>query len=146
MKDAATKSYGRKGEKVVAMNHAAIDAGAEALVEVKVPASWADAEGDFVYPVATGDRKDLVDFVNNIQTPVNAQRGDKLPVSTFLKDADGTFPQGSAAYEKRGIAVDVPVWNSDNCIQCNFCSYVCPHAVIRPVVLTADEAARLPRA
>ena len=144
MKDAATKSYGRKGEKVVAMNHAAIDAGAEALVEVKVPASWADAEGDFVYPVATGDRKDLVDFVNNIQTPVNAQRGDKLPVSTFLKDADGTFPQGSAAYEKRGIAVDVPTWNSDNCIQCNFCSYVCPHAVIRPVVLTADEAAKAP--
>ena len=144
MKDAATKSYGRKGEKVVAMNHAAIDAGAEALVEVKVPASWADAEGDFVYPVATGDRKDLVDFVNNIQTPVNAQRGDKLPVSTFIKDADGTFPQGSAAYEKRGIAVDVPVWNSDNCIQCNFCSYVCPHAVIRPVVLTADEAAKAP--
>ena len=144
MKDAATKSYGRKGEKVVAMNHAAIDAGAEALVEVKVPASWADAEGDFVYPVATGDRKDLVDFVNDIQTPVNAQRGDKLPVSTFLKDADGTFPQGSAAYEKRGIAVDVPTWNSDNCIQCNFCSYVCPHAVIRPVVLNADEAAKAP--
>ena len=144
MKDAATKSYGRKGEKVVKMNHDAIDAGAQAIVEVKVPAEWADAEGDFVYPVATGDRKDLVDFVNNIQTPVNAQRGDKLPVSTFLKDADGTFPQGSSAYEKRGIAVDVPVWNPDNCIQCNFCSYVCPHAVIRPVVLSADEAAKAP--
>ena len=81
-----------------------------------------------------------MEFVNNIQTPVNAQRGDKLPVSTFVEDADGTFPQGSAAYEKRGIAVDVPDWNPQNCIQCNFCSYVCPHAVIRPVVMTEEEA------
>ena len=106
MKDAATKSYGRKGEKVVKMNHDAIDAGAQAIVEVKVPAEWADAEGDFVYPVATGDRKDLVDFVNNIQTPVNAQRGDKLPVSTFLKDARRYLPAGlfrlrEARYRRR---------------------------------------------
>ena len=144
MKDAATASYGKKGEKVVAMNHAAIDRGAESLVEVKVPDSWKTAEGDFVHPVAKGERKELIDFVNNILTPMNAQKGDTLPVSTFVKDADGTFPQGSAAYEKRGIAVDVPVWNPQNCIQCNFCSYVCPHAVIRPVVMTEAEAAKAP--
>lgn len=144
MKDAATKSYGKKGEKIVAMNHAAIDRGAEGLVEVKVPAQWKNAEGTFVHPVATGDRKVLVDYVNTIQTPVNAQMGDSLPVSTFVKDADGTFPQGSSAYEKRGIAVDVPTWLPENCIQCNFCSYVCPHAVIRPSVMTAEEAEKAP--
>lgn len=144
MKDAATASYGKKGEKVVAMNHAAIDAGCDGIVEVKVPAEWATAVDNDVKAVATGDRKDLVDYVNNIQTPVNAQRGDSLPVSTFTSMADGTFPQGSAAYEKRGVAVDVPAWNPDNCIQCNFCSYVCPHAVIRPFAMTADEAAKAP--
>ena len=95
-------------------------------------------------PKAKGDRKDLVNYVNNIQIPVNAQMGDTLPVSAFKNMPDGTFPQGSAAYEKRGIAVDVPSWNPDNCIQCNFCSYVCPHAVIRPVVMTDDELAKAP--
>ena len=144
MKDAATASYGKKGEKIVAMNHAAIDRGASDVVEVKVPDSWKTASGDFNTPKATGDRKELVDFVNNILFPVSAQQGDKLPVSAFSGAEDGHMPQGSAAYEKRGIAVDIPCWNTENCIQCNFCSYVCPHAVIRPVVMTAEEAAKAP--
>ena len=133
MKDAATKSYSKKGEAIVKMNHDAIECGAKEVKKVKVPEEWAKAvDGDAVENVATGSRKDLVDYVNNIQTPVNAQQGDKLPVSTFMGMEDGTFPLGSAAYEKRGIAVDVPCWKPENCIQCNFCSYVCPHAVIRP--------------
>ena len=144
MKDAATKTYGRKGEEIVAMNHAAIDRGIADVHEIEVPASWANAEGEKAVSEITGDRKELVDFVNNILVPVNAQQGDRLPVSTFVKDADGTFPQGSAAYEKRGIAVTVPEWNSENCIQCGFCSYVCPHAVIRLTALTEDEAAKAP--
>ena len=101
-------------------------------------------DGDAVENVATGSRKDLVDYVNNIQNAINAQRGDKLPVSAFKDHVNGEFPQGSAAYEKRGIAVDVPEWNPENCIQCNFCSYVCPHAVIRPVVMTEEEAKNAP--
>ncbi|MEG1942327.1 MAG: pyruvate:ferredoxin (flavodoxin) oxidoreductase, partial [Angelakisella sp.] len=145
MKDAATASYSKKGEKIVAMNHAAIDRGATDYVEVQIPASWATAEGEFVYAKATGSRTDLVDFVNEILIPVSAQRGDSLPVSTFTKGReDGHMPQGSAAFEKRGIAVDIPCWNTESCIQCNFCSYVCPHAVIRPVIMTADEAAKAP--
>lgn len=144
MKDAATASYGQKGEKIVAMNHAAIDMGAGALVEVKVPESWKTVADSPAAPAATGSRKDLVDFVNNIEIPVNAHRGDTLPVSAFSGAEDGTFPQGSAAYEKRGIAVDVPVWKPENCIQCNFCAYVCPHAVMRPVVMTEAEAAAAP--
>ena len=145
MKDAATYSYGKKGEKVVAMNHAAIDAGVNGIVEVKVPASWADATDNTKAHAVTGNRPDLVKFVNEIEIPVNKQLGDKLPVSTFVGMADGTFPQGSAAYEKRGIAVDVPEWIPENCIQCTFCSYVCPHAVIRPMVMNADEAAKAPK-
>ena len=144
MKDAATASYGKKGEKIVAMNHAAIDAGVNGIVEVKVPAEWANASDDVKSHVATGKRADLVKFVNEIEIPVNKQLGDKLPVSTFVDMADGTFPQGSAAYEKRGIAVDVPEWIPANCIQCTFCAYVCPHAVNRPFVMTAEEAANAP--
>ncbi len=144
MKDAATASYSKKGDKVVAMNHQAIERGVQEVKEIEIPADWATATDNTVHNPATGDRKDLVDYVNNIQTPVNAQKGDSLPVSTFVGMADGTFPQGSAAYEKRGIAVDVPVWNPANCIQCNFCSLVCPHAVIRPVVMTEEEAAKAP--
>ncbi|WMJ24459.1 pyruvate:ferredoxin (flavodoxin) oxidoreductase [Paludicola sp. MB14-C6] len=144
MKDAATASYGKKGEHIVKMNHDAIDAGAKNVVEVKVPAEWATAADTDLTHVATGDRKDLVDYVNNILVPVTAQKGNTLPVSTFTHMADGVFPQGSAAYEKRGIAVDVPAWNPDNCIQCNFCSYVCPHAVIRPVVMTDEELKNAP--
>ena len=144
MKKMAYKSFAKKGDEIVNMNYAAIDRGAGEVVKVDVPAAWANAEGTLEVPVATGDRKDLVDFVNNILIPVNAQRGDQLPVSTFVGMADGTFPQGSAAYEKRGIAVDVPEWIPENCIQCNQCAMVCPHAVIRPFVLNDAEAAAAP--
>ncbi len=144
MKQAAYKSFSKKGEDIVNMNYAAIEKGAGEVVKVDVPASWANAEGSLPVHVATGSRAELVDYVNKIQIPVNAQRGDSLPVSTFVGMADGTFPQGSAAYEKRGIAVDVPQWIPENCIQCNQCSMVCPHAVIRPFVLNADEAAKAP--
>ncbi|MBE6752936.1 MAG: pyruvate:ferredoxin (flavodoxin) oxidoreductase [Ruminococcaceae bacterium] len=144
MKKAAYKSYGKKGENIVNMNYAAIDRGYQSVVKVDVPADWANAADDTAQVLATGDRPELVDFVNNILTPVNAQRGDMLPVSTFTKDADGTFPQGSAAYEKRGIAVNVPQWNAESCIQCGNCSFVCPHAAIRPIAMTADEAAAAP--
>jgi len=145
MKDAATASYSKKGDAVVKMNHDAIDAGVNGIVEIKVPAEWANAPDTHMgMAPAKGGNKALVDFVNNIQIPCNAQAGDKLPVSTFVHMADGTFPQGSAAYEKRGIAIDIPCWNSENCIQCNFCSYVCPHAVIRPIVMTDAELAAAP--
>ena len=144
MKDAATASYGKKGQKIVDMNHAAIDKGMERIVKVEVPESWKTLEGEYELPVATGDDKVLVDYVNNIQIPASYQVGDKLPVSTFKGAEDGTFPQGSAAFEKRGIAVDVPEWNPESCIQCNFCSYVCPHAVIRPVIMTEEEAKNAP--
>ncbi len=144
MKDAATASYGRKGEAIVKMNHEAIDRGLTGLKEVKVPESWKDAKDEELIVKVTEGRKEVVDFVNNILTPVNAQQGNDLPVSAFVDQANGTLPQGSSAYEKRGIAVDVPTWVPENCIQCNFCSYVCPHAVIRPAVFTADEAAKAP--
>ena len=144
MKDAATKSYSKKGEKIVAMNHAAIERGMQDVKQVEVPASWKTAADESAAAKVTGDRADLVDYVNNILNPVNAYKGNKLPVSAFMDHVDGTAPQGSAAYEKRGIAVDVPEWNPDNCIQCNFCSYVCPHAVIRPVAMTAEEFAAAP--
>ncbi|NLX92286.1 MAG: pyruvate:ferredoxin (flavodoxin) oxidoreductase [Clostridiales bacterium] len=145
MKDAATKSFAKKGEKIVAMNHAAIDRGFAGAVKVEVPADWANAEIATVAPVVDTNRADLKKFVTDVLHPVNAQLGDKLPVSTFAHAADGTFPQGSAAFEKRGIAVDVPNWIPENCIQCNFCAYVCPHAVIRPFVLTDEEAAKAPK-
>ncbi len=145
MKEKALASFGKKGDDVVKMNYDAIDAGAKNVVEVPVPDSWKSCKDSKMgMPKAKGDRKDLVNYVNNIQIPVNAQMGDTLPVSAFKNMPDGTFPQGSAAYEKRGIAVDVPSWNPDNCIQCNFCSYVCPHAVIRPVVMTDDELKSAP--
>ena len=108
------------------------------------PESWKNCGDETMGMTASGDRKDVVDFVNNIQIPINMQEGNKLPVSAFKPYVDGSTPSGSAAFEKRGIAVNVPVWNPDNCIQCNFCSYVCPHAVIRPVAMTADEAAKAP--
>ncbi len=144
MKDAATKSYSKKGEAIVKMNHEAIDRGITGLHKVEVPASWANATKESLAVTATGERKELVDYVNNIQNPINAQDGNNLPVSAFVDYADGTVPTGSAAYEKRGIAVDVPSWNPDNCIQCNFCSYVCPHASIRPVAMTEEQAANVP--
>ena len=146
MKDAATASYSKKGDHIVKMNHDAIEAGAKSVVEVPVPAEWADCgEESLLHPVS-GDRKDLVDYVNNIQNAVNGQIGNSLKVSDLVPYADGHMPQGSAAYEKRGVAVDVPTWNPDNCIQCNFCAYVCPHAVIRPVAMTEEELAAAPEA
>ncbi|MDD3361506.1 MAG: pyruvate:ferredoxin (flavodoxin) oxidoreductase [Hespellia sp.] len=145
MKAAAKATYGRKGDDVVAKNWAAIDAGAQQIVEVQVPESWKNAADEgLATKTAAGDRKDVVDFVNNIQSKVNAQEGNTLPVSAFNEYVNGNTPSGSAAFEKRGIAVNIPVWHSENCIQCNRCAYVCPHAVIRPVALTEEEAAKVP--
>ena len=145
MKAAAKATYGRKGDAIVQMNYDAIDAGAKQVVEIQVPDSWKDAEDEgLAMTHAEGGRKDVVDFVNNIQSKVNAQEGNTLPVSAFKDYVDGTTPSGSSAYEKRGIAVDIPMWNPDNCIQCNRCAYVCPHAVIRPVAMTAEEAQKAP--
>ena len=127
------------------MNYDAIDAGAKQVVEVQVPESWKScADEGLVMAHAESGREDVVEFVNTIQSKVNAQEGNSLPVSAFKDYVDGTTPSGSSAYEKRGIAVDIPVWNPDNCIQCNRCAYVCPHAVIRPVALTEEEAAAAP--
>ena len=146
MKTAAKNTYGRKGDKIVQMNYDAIDAGAKQVVEVAVPESWKSAadEGLTTPHVEEGGRKDVVDFVKNIQAKVNAQEGNTLPVSAFVDYADGSTPSGTSAYEKRGIAVDIPVWKPENCIQCNRCAYVCPHAVIRPMALTEEEAAKVP--
>lgn len=144
MKSAAKATYGKKGDNIVQMNYDAIDRGAQDVVKVEVPASWKDATDEYLGRTAQGADQDIVDFVNNVQIPVNAQEGNKLPVSAFTKYVDGTTPSGSSAFEKRGIAVDIPVWNKENCIQCNFCSYVCPHAVIRPVAMTEEEAKNAP--
>ncbi len=144
MKKAAYKSFIKKGQAVVDMNYAAIEEGANAAVKVEIPASWANAVDEKVEVKATEGRPEVVGFVDNILKPVTAQKGDTLPVSTFLDRADGTSPQGTAAYEKRGVAVDVPVWNPENCIQCNFCSLVCPHATIRPVAMKDEDAAKYP--
>ena len=145
MKAAAKATYGRKGEEIVQKNWAAIDAGAKGVVKVEVPESWKNGEDEGLdYKKIKEGRQDVVDFVNNVQTKVNAQDGNSLPVSAFVDYVDGSTPSGSAAYEKRGIAVTIPQWKPENCIQCNFCSYVCPHAVIRPVALTEEEAAKKP--
>ena len=145
MKKAAKATYGRKGDKIVQMNYDAIDAGAKQVVEIEVPESWKSCEDEGLFtPEVKGGKDDVVAFVKNIQSKVNAQEGNTLPVSTFTDYADGSTPSGSAAYEKRGIAVDIPVWQSENCIQCNRCAYVCPHAVIRPVAFTEDELAKAP--
>ena len=146
MKAAAKATYGRKGDKIVQMNYDAIDAGAKQVAEIAVPESWKDAadEGLTTPHVGEGGRADVVDFVKNIQAKVNAQEGNTLPVSAFNEYVDGSTPSGSSAYEKRGIAVDIPIWQPDNCIQCNRCAYVCPHAVIRPIALTEEEAANAP--
>ena len=145
MKKAAKATYGRKGDKIVQMNYDAIDAGAKQVVEIQVPDSWKSCpdEGLFTPEVKDG-RADVVAFVKNIQSKVNSQEGNNLPVSAFVDYADGSTPSGSAEYEKRGIAVDIPVWKSENCVQCNRCAYVCPHAVIRPVALTEEEFAKAP--
>ena len=140
MKDAALKSYGKKGENVVNMNYAAIDRGGE-YTEVKVPAEWANISAKFENPNA---KRLAPAFVKEIADVVNAQCGDTLPVSAFMPWKDGTMPNGTAAYEKRGVAVNVPVWDPEKCIQCNTCAFVCPHAAIRPFLLTEEEAAAVP--
>ncbi len=139
MKDAALKSYGKKGDKVVSMNYEAIDEGVKSLVKVEVPASWKD---DKVKPVA--EDVNVPDFIKNIVNPINRMEGDNLPVSAFEGIEDGTFEMGTSAYEKRAIAVNVPQWIPENCIQCNQCAYVCPHAVIRPFVLDEKEQNNAP--
>ncbi len=145
MKAAAKATYGRKGDAIVQMNYDAIDAGAKQVVEIQVPESWKDAaEEDIIAKAATEGKKEVLDFVNTIQHAVSAQEGNSLPVSAFKDYVDGTTPSGTSAYEKRGIAVDIPVWNQENCIQCNRCAYVCPHAVIRPVAMTEAEVAAAP--
>ena len=145
MKDAATKSYLKKGQDVVDMNHKAIDLGATAFVKIDVPASWADAVDEPKTSDLKGEAK-LVKQVSTILEPVSKMDGYSLPVSAFADHADGTFYQGAAAYEKRGVAVTVPTWDSSKCIQCNNCAYVCPHATIRPFALTEAEAAAAPEA
>ncbi|SKB64774.1 pyruvate-ferredoxin/flavodoxin oxidoreductase [Lachnospiraceae bacterium] len=145
MKAAAKKTYGLKGDDVVQKNWNAIDLGATGITEVKVPASWADAKDEGLdYAKATEGRKEVIDFVNDIQIKVSAQEGNSIPVSVVQRYTDGSTPSGTAAYEKRGVSVAVPVWNPDNCIQCEFCSYVCPHAAIRPVAMTEDECKAAP--
>ncbi|MBQ8541368.1 MAG: pyruvate:ferredoxin (flavodoxin) oxidoreductase [Clostridia bacterium] len=143
MKDAATASYSKKGDAIVKMNHDAIDAGAQKVVKVDVPESWKNAEDEVLTKKVEGTGR-LIDYVNEILLPISEFAGGKLPVSAFTKYVNGEIPSGSAAYEKRGIAIDVPTWDKDKCLQCNMCSYVCPHAVIRPVALTDDEVKAAP--
>ncbi len=141
LKQAVVTSYGKKGEAIVNMNYAAIDKGIESIVKVEVPANWIDA-----VDTTEAVTKEVPAFVKEIVNPMNEQEGFDLPVSTFVKHGmeDGTFMAGTAAYEKRGIAIDVPTWIPENCIQCNQCSYVCPHAAIRPFLLNEEEAKNAP--
>ena len=138
LKDAIKKTYGKKGEKVVAMNNAAVDQGIASIIKVVVPAAWQEAQDT----EASG--KAVPAFIQDILIPMNRQEGDKLPVSAFIGLEDGSYPMGTAAYEKRGIAIQVPEWQAEKCIQCNQCSYVCPHAAIRPVLLTETEKQQAP--
>ena len=138
MKKAIQKTYGRKGEEVVKMNFAAVDKGSE-VEKVEVPAEWASIKVE-----KEKDTRDIPDFVRDVAEPINHLKGDDLPVSAFAGREDGTFPAGTTAYEKRGVAVNVPEWQPENCIQCNQCAYVCPHAAIRPFLLTEEEAANAP--
>ncbi|MFA7660959.1 MAG: pyruvate:ferredoxin (flavodoxin) oxidoreductase, partial [Anaerovoracaceae bacterium] len=138
LKEAVEHSYGKKGANIVAMNNAAIDKGIQDLVKVNVPAEWANAEDE------NSISKKVPEFIEEVLIPMNRQEGDELPVSAFVGREDGTFPSGTAAYEKRGVAVNVPEWIPENCIQCNQCSFVCPHASIRPALLSADEKAKAP--
>ncbi len=142
LKDAVVESYGKKGEKIVSMNHQAIDKGMEALVKIDVPAHWADAQEEQEAAATT----EAPEFIQKVLEPINRQEGDKLPVSTFVGAEDGTFPHGTAAYEKRGIAIHVPEWQAEHCIQCNQCSFICPHAAIRPFLLDKDEQQKAPEA
>ncbi|NLK37454.1 MAG: pyruvate:ferredoxin (flavodoxin) oxidoreductase [Epulopiscium sp.] len=140
MKAAIDKSYGAKGEKIVAMNYAAVDRGISGLVKINVPAHWADAQDK-----QEEIKRILPEYVEKIMIPMNALKGDSLPVSVFMGREDGTAPMGTSAYEKRGVAIDVPEWDVTKCIQCNLCSYVCPHASIRPFLLTEEEVKNAPK-
>jgi len=139
LKEAIEKSYGKKGKNIVDMNNKAVDEGINSIVKIEVPADWANAVEEEV--AATTDKPE---FITKILEPINAQEGDSLPVSAFVGAEDGSFPQGTAAYEKRGVAVNVPEWQIDNCIQCNQCAFVCPHATIRPFLVTDEELANAP--
>ena len=145
MKDAIVKSYGHKGMDVIMRNYNSVDAGVEGVQEIQIPSGWADAQDETAAPEIKTDRQELAQYVTDVMIPANAMRGDAIPVSKFMPGADGTLPQGTAAFEKRGIAVKVPVWEPDKCVQCNICSYVCPHACIRPMVMSADEVVEAPK-
>ncbi|MCI9069226.1 pyruvate:ferredoxin (flavodoxin) oxidoreductase [Clostridium sp.] len=139
LKASIKKAYGKKGDKIVNMNYEAVEAGMNSLVKINVPESWKTATEE-----AKIETKEVTDFVKNIMNPMNALEGDKLPVSAFNGLEDGTFPAGTAAYEKRGVATEVPEWNMSKCIQCNQCAFVCPHACIRPVLVNDEELAKAP--
>lgn len=149
LKDSVVSSYGHKGANVVAMNHAAIDRGATAIIKIEVPEVWGSLVSGSPKPPSgcCSDRshKDVPAFITNILVPMNRQEGNTLPVSAFRALEDGTFPLGTSAYEKRGIAIQVPQWQADNCLQCNQCSFVCPHACIRPILVNEEEAATAPQ-
>ncbi len=145
MKDAIVKSYGHKGMDIIMMNYNAVDAGIESVREVLIPIGWEDAVDETEEPVIDTNRPELAEYVKDVMIPANAMRGDAIPVSKLMSTADGTLPQGTAAFEKRGIAVAVPSWNQDHCIQCNLCSYICPHSCIRPIVMDANEVVGAPK-
>ncbi|MEG2502627.1 MAG: pyruvate:ferredoxin (flavodoxin) oxidoreductase [Anaerovoracaceae bacterium] len=138
LKDGIDKTYGKKGQKIVDMNCKGVDMGVSAAVQIDVPADWANAKDPL------GKEKELPEFIEQVLIPMNRQEGDTLPVSAFNDREDGTFPSGTAAYEKRGVAIQIPEWKADNCIQCNQCAFVCPHASIRPMLLTKEEKAAAP--
>lgn len=144
MKEAAKKTYERKGQKIVEMNYQAIDRGSKEVVKIDIPNEWGDSQVSSSQAKITSSRRDLEAFINTIQIPVNAQKGNDIPVSAFLPYVDGVTPSGSAAFEKRGVAINVPVWKPQNCIQCNRCSFVCPHGVIRPVALDETQQTNAP--
>ena len=146
MKEAAENSYRKKGEKIVAMNFAAIDRGLSDVVEVQIPSTWAKITDEELPDVKTlPDHAEIIDYVENVQKKITRQEGNDLPVSSFLPYVDGAFPPGTTAHERRNVATEIPRWIPENCIQCNRCSYVCPHAVIRPAVLTMEEAENAPK-
>ena len=138
LKEFVVKTYGRKGEEIIKLNHEAINRGIESLIKVDIPDYWRDAEE------VEEEIKDEPEFIKKIQRPIARHQGDKLPTSAFIGMEDGTFPMGTSAYEKRGIALMIPQWQTDNCIQCNQCSYVCPHSVIRPFLLDEEEKKNTP--
>ncbi|MFW6120542.1 MAG: pyruvate:ferredoxin (flavodoxin) oxidoreductase [Petrotogales bacterium] len=141
LKDAIEKSYGSKGEKIVKMNYEAVDRGFDSVKKIEVPDSWKNAKDS---KKQESEEKDVPDFIKNVAEPMNRQKGDTLPVSAFKDREDGSFPSGTTAYEKRGVAIEVPEWQLENCIQCNQCAFVCPHAVIRPFLLNEEEVAKAP--